>query len=203
MPTEATPVAELHTTSIHATDLLYAQISSSPADNSAGADHLSPSSNTIAEVPVVLANSDVSDSVVVKDPDLVRHHYPYNKDLRELDACRPRSQAAQIPPEACTIVTPLSPRWWEQALANHLDRQFARYIVNGLRDGFRIGFQHDKAHCRPATTNMQSAFMYPEPVVTYLESEQLANRIVGPFDSSLNIQVNRFGVIPKGNQSGE
>ena len=50
---------------------------------------------------------------------------------------------------------------------------------------------------------MQSAFMYPEPVVAYLESEQLANRIVGPFDSSLNIQVNRFGVIPKSNQSGK
>ena len=75
--------------------------------------------------------------------------------------------------------------------------------TDSLRDGFRIGFQHDKAHCRPATTNMQSAFMYPEPVVTYLESEQLANRIVGPFDSSLNIQVNRFRVIPKSNQSGK
>ena len=203
MPTEATPVAKLHTTSIHAPDLPYGQISSSPADNSAGADHLSRSSNTIAEVPVVLVNSNIYDSVVVKDSDRVRHHYPYTKDLRELDACRPQSQAAQIPPEACTIVTPLSPRRWEQALANHPDRQFARYIVNGLRDGFRIGFQHDKAHCRPATTNMQSAFRYPEPVVTYLESEQLADRIVGPFDSSLNIQVNRFGVIPKSNQSGK
>ena len=203
MPTEATPVAKLHTTSIHVPDLPYGQISSSPADNSAGADHLSRSSNTVAEVPVVLVNSDIYDSVVVKDSDHVRHHYPYTKDLRELDACRPQSQAAQIPPEACTIATPLSPRRWEQALANHPDRQFARYIVNGLRDGFRIGFQHDKAHCRPATTNMQSAFRYPEPVVTYLESEQLADRIVGPFNSSLNIQVNRFGVIPKSNQSGK
>ena len=200
MPTEATPVAKLHTTSIHVPDLPYGQISSSPADNSAGADHLSRSCNTIAEVPVVLVNSDVYDSVVVKDSDLVRHHCPYAKDLRKLDACRHWSQAAQIPPEACTLVTPLTPRRWEQVLAKHPDRRFARYIVNGLRDGFRIGFQHDKAHCRPATTNMQSAFMYPELVVAYLESEQLANRIVGPFNSLLNIQVNRFGVIPKGNQ---
>ena len=126
MPTEVAPLAKLHTTSLHAPDLPYGQISSSPADNSAGADHLSQSSNSIAEVPVVLVNSDVYDSVVVKDSDLVRHHYPYTKDLCELDACRPRSQAAQIPPEACTIVTPLSPRRWEQALANHPDRQFCK-----------------------------------------------------------------------------
>ena len=113
------------------------------------------------------------------------------------------AREAQIQPEVCTIVTPLSPRQWEQALANHPDRQFARYIVNGLWNGFHIGFQHDKAPCRPATMNMQSAFMYPEPMVAYLESEQLANRIVGPFDSSLNIKANRFGVIPKSNQSGK
>ena len=81
MPTEATPVAKLHNTSIHAPDLPYGQISSSPADNSAGDDHLSQSSNTIAEVPVVLVDSDVYDSVVVQDPDLVRHHYLYTKDL--------------------------------------------------------------------------------------------------------------------------
>ena len=45
--------------------------------------------------------------------------------------------------------------------------------------------------------------MYTDPVVAYLESEQLASRIVGPFDSLLNIQVNRFGVIPKSNQPGK
>ena len=91
MPTEATPVANLHNTLIHAPDLPYGQISSSPAGNSTGADHLSRSSDTIAEVPVVLVNSDVYESVVVKDSDLVRHHYPYTKDLCKLDACRPRS----------------------------------------------------------------------------------------------------------------
>ena len=116
-------------------------------------------------------------------------HYQYTKDLCELDVCRPRSQAAQIPPEACKIDTPLSPERWEQALANQPERQFARHIVNGLLDGFHIGFQHDKASCRSATTNMQSALMYPEPVVAYLESERLASRIVGPFDSLLNVQV--------------
>ena len=172
VPTEATPVAKLHNTLIHAPDLPYGQISSSPADNKAGGNHLSRSSDTITEVLVVLVDSEVYDSVIVKYSDLVRRHYPDTKDLCELDACRPRGQAAQIPPEARTIVTPLSPRHWEQALANHPDRQFARYIVNGLRDGFFIGFQHDKASCRPATTNMQSAFMYPEPVVAFLPQWQ-------------------------------
>ena len=104
MPTEATPVVKLHNTLIHAPELPYGQIGSSPADNKAGGDHLSRSSNTITEVPVVLVDSEVCDSVIVKDSDLVRHHYPYIKNLCELDACRPRGQAAQIPPEACTIV---------------------------------------------------------------------------------------------------
>ena len=57
---------------------------------------------------------------------------------------------------------------------------------------------------RQPRTCSQHAFMYLEPMVAYLESEQLASRIVGPFDSSLNIQqVNRFGVIPKSKQSGK
>ncbi len=104
MPTEATPVVKLHNTLIHVPDLPYGQISSSPADNKAGGDHLSQSSNTITEVPVVVVDGEVYDSVIVKDSDFVRHYYPYTKDLCELDACRPRGQAAQIPPEACTIV---------------------------------------------------------------------------------------------------
>ena len=93
----------MHNTLIHVPDLPYGQISSSPADNKAGGDHLSQSSNTITEAPVVLVDGEVYASVIVKDSDLVRHDYPY-KDLSELDACRPRGQAAQIPPEACTIV---------------------------------------------------------------------------------------------------
>ena len=78
-----------------------------------------------------------------------------------------------------------------------------RYIINGLRDGFRIGFQHGRTTCRSAATNMQSARMYPEPVAQYLESEQLASRIVGPFANLSSVQVNRFGVIPKSNQPGK
>ncbi len=55
----------------------------------------------------------------------------------------------------------------------------------------------------PVSQRWMIAFMYTDPVVAYLESEQLASRIVGPFDSLLNIQVNRFGVIPKSNQPGK
>ena len=199
-PTETTVVAELHNTLIHASCI---PCTSSRPIVSITDDQLSHCSTALEESSDLLSDDDVHDSLVGEYTDCVTDHYQYTKDLCELDACRPQCPVAQIPPEACTVVTPLPQEHWERALADHPDRQFVRYIINGLRDSFRIGFQHGRATCRSAATNMQSARMYPEPVAQYLESEQLASRIVGPFANLSSVQVNRFGVIPKSNQPGK
>jgi len=38
------------------------------------------------------------------------------------------------------VVTPMKWRVWSQVLAGHPDPQFRDFIVKGIRDGFRVGF---------------------------------------------------------------
>ena len=64
--------------------------------------------------------------------------YPYTSDLLCLDACRP--PASSLPPALTAVSTPLVIPAWELALQAHPDRAFAQYIIDGLRHGFRIGF---------------------------------------------------------------
>ena len=44
----------------------------------------------------------------------------------------------------------------EEELAIHPDKQFSQYVVNGIRNGFHVGFQQDKAGCGPSSTRVQS-----------------------------------------------
>ena len=45
---------------------------------------------------------------------------------------------------------------WDGALAEHPDPRFRRYIIEGIRDGFRIRFNH-KVGVRSTPVNMGSA----------------------------------------------
>ena len=88
------------------------------------------------------------------------------------------------------------------ALAGHPDQALARYIVEGLTRGFRIGFQHG-APFRSAHDNLESA---PEMIRAYLEKECRLGCMLGPFDTVDHLpplQVSRFGVILKGHGTGE
>ena len=47
---------------------------------------------------------------------------------------------------------------------------------------------------------MPSATTHPEVVTAYLQKEQSLGRLLGPFTPT---QLNRFGVIPKGHNTGK
>ncbi len=103
------------------------------------------------------------------------------------------------------VHTPLRLEAWEKALAAHPDPAFARYICQGLRHGFRIGFRHESP-LKPAAGNMESARLHPEAVSGYLQKESRLGRMLGPFMESELVpqsQVSRFGVIPKGHGTGK
>ena len=126
--------------------------------------------------------------------------YEYMDDLQRLDACRPWGSPTSIPSWMDGVVTPLRWRCWEQALSNHPDPQFRDYVVSGIREGFRIGFDYSK-NCTAAGKNTRSANQNAAVVSDYLLTECSAGRVIGPFPENPNfnpIQVNRFGVIPKG-----
>eukprot|EP00731_Ephydatia_muelleri_P033273 Em0027g21a len=125
--------------------------------------------------------------------------YKYTADLLALDQCRP------LPDTQCThkyragITTPLRWEGWEHALRLHPDRQFVHYIVSGLREGFRVGFNYSRL-CSGRVANMPSAREHPQVVREYLATECAEGRILGPLVASWadTIYVSRFGVIPKG-----
>ena len=70
---------------------------------------------------------------------------------------------------------------------------------------FRIGFNHS-SQLKSATTNMQSAFEHPEVISQYLQKERPLGHLLGPFEGTSDlppVQINRFGVIPKGHNMGK
>ena len=84
-------------------------------------------------------------------------------------------------------------------LSSHPDSRFTQYIVQGIKEGFRIGFNYQTHHCFPAKSNLLSARQHPEVIRDYLLRECSIGRVVGPLNSHLIpfLQVNRLGVVPK------
>ena len=102
------------------------------------------------------------------------NRYPHQHDLSRLDSRRPPSQ---ILPSISgilhiTIVEALK-------FTSHPDRELVSYIIRGLQDGFRIGFNRGTP-LRSAASNMPSTSKNPEVVVAYLLKELQEKRVLGP-----------------------
>ena len=91
-------------------------------------------------------------------------------------------------------------------LVAHPDREFATYILQGIEQGFSIGFDHTRKSCRPAMSNMLSVTEQVEVVQAYIDKEVALGRVVSPVSSQAapaNSQITPFGVIPKSSQLGK
>ncbi len=123
-------------------------------------------------------------------------HYRYLEDLLAIEACIP--SIPWVLQAWREIVTPLDWRVWDENLSTYPDQQLRRYIVDGIKGGFRIGFNY--AHSlRSTERNMHSVKSYPEAIEGYLAEECAAGRIIGPLprESAPGVQVSRFGLIPQ------
>ena len=102
------------------------------------------------------------------------------------------------------VSTSLPPDRWEQALAGHPDRAYAAYICEGLREGFRVGFERGHS-LRSASHNMPSTELKPEKISEYIEKELARGRMIGPLPLTWrpHLHINRFGLIPKGHNTGK
>ena len=120
-----------------------------------------------------------------------------------LDSCRP--QATPLPPALTVVQTVLVAPAWATALQTHQDRAFVRYIIDGLSNAFRIGFNR-ATHLQSASSNMGSAQLHPHIITDYIRKELSRGRMLGPFPPSFSapeLHINRFGVIPKGHNTGK
>ena len=75
------------------------------------------------------------------------------RDLEEFERRRPE-RAGTLLPALASVKSPLKVREWERELAGHPDPEFASYISNGLRNGFRVGFKHASCARRSAKSEV-------------------------------------------------
>lgn len=131
--------------------------------------------------------------------------YAYMEDLRTLaNRVAPSMAGTNLPPNWSAIITPLVADEWQRQLMGHPDQEFTGYLLRGITEGFRIGFNYCDCKCKSAKRNMQSAIDNPQVVREYLALENGMGRIVGPIEPGIpGVIINRFGVIPKPHQPGK
>lgn len=129
--------------------------------------------------------------------------YIYMTELRGLDALR--SPVTCVPEEIAVVDTPLNLEAWKVELRDHPDKEYVQYLLDGISGGFRIGFDYSSHACTSSPRNIKSASEHPEPIDRYIREEVAAGRIIGPLaeDLKCQIQISRFGVIPKPHQAGK
>ena len=102
-------------------------------------------------------------------------------------------------------VSPLRLDQFQQELRHHPDRSAVAFVISGIQDGFRIGFEASSVSLKSASANMRSSLDHPSVIDSYLQTEVSARRVAGPFSSPpvAPLHISRFGVIPKNNQPGK
>lgn len=139
--------------------------------------------------------------VFVYDPD----RYQYTEDLMAIAARKGCAiGGASRDSGINTIVTPLRVSEWEKLLLPHPDRQFVDYLLDGMKNGFRIGFNY-LSKTRVTKRNMKSAYQHPEVVQRYIDNEVRLGRVRGPLqpEEAAGVHISRFGVIPQTSPTGE
>ena len=117
--------------------------------------------------------------------------YPYTDQLTRLDIRHPRpGPVTHLPAALLEITTPLISSVWESELAAHPDQTFATYVTQGIKHGFRVGFNHTKE----LTVN------------DYLQQQLAPNRMLVIPEADLphiHCHISPFGVIPKHSKPGK
>ena len=107
-----------------------------------------------------------------------------------------------LPP--VSSVTPLQADQFALELQHHPDRQLVNYVLDGISNGFRVGFSPSHK-LKSAKSNKPSALQHAAVVDEYLAHEVSLGRVAGPFTSPPlpNLHISSFGVIPKRGQPGK
>ena len=71
------------------------------------------------------------------------------------------SYGPNIPPEACSVTTPLILSAWRCLLLSHSHRELVHFFLQGIANGFRIGFALDATNLK--SSQAQHAFHHAPP----------------------------------------
>ena len=94
---------------------------------------------------------------------------------------------------------------WELWLDLHPDQVFASYVLDGIANGFRIGFSYPSHTCSAAKGNHQSAIEHSTVISEALAKELAQGRLKGPLapNDYLFIHVSSLGAVPKKHSSNK
>ena len=128
-------------------------------------------------------------------------HYRFTNDLLTLDSYRSTSDNP-LPYHETDVQCPVAQERWHQELTPHPDKAYVDYILQGLKHGFRIGF-NPKQRLTSASSNM--GIQNPAIVSDYLAREVALGRTwacpQGIFPKGIHISP--LGIIPKKNKPGK
>ena len=96
------------------------------------------------------------------------------------------------------VAAPLRADVWEVALAEHPGSTWANYLVQGMRQGFRIGLKGD-VHCRSVTSNAPSAHRQSTQVTKFISQQLTCGYMLGPLDpqQASGVVRSRLAATPK------
>lgn len=120
--------------------------------------------------------------------------YVYTRDLQTLESHHPTT-----PPHWCTpCPSPLILDHLQRFMDHHPDKSFAAYVLNGLHNGFHIGFSRSSL-TRSTYHNHPSSQERPEVIDRHIIEELRLGRLVGPLPMShtSQVQVSPIGLVPK------
>ena len=109
-----------------------------------------------------------------------------------------------VPLPPVSEITPLKVDQFAWELRNHPNRQLCNFVLDGLCNGFKLGFQ-PALSLKSAKKDKPPAYQQPLVIDKYLAHEVSRGRVAGPFRSPPlpNLHISSFGVIPKKGQPGK
>ena len=112
---------------------------------------------------------------------LVAGRYRYLPDLLYLDSCVPEPRPYVWPQGP----SPLVVEAFAFHLRTHPDRQYVKYILQGLLVGFRIGFSHSAHKLRQRGHNHPSSLANMDVVSDQVRAEVQAARLLAHYHQKL------------------
>ena len=103
---------------------------------------------------------------------------------------------------ASIVSTPLISTNWSSALDTYPNRVLVDSFIQGITQGFRIGFSYGSQPLKGAKHNLEGALSHPQVVEN---TEVSLRRVAGPYSTTSlpNCQISRYGIIPINHQPGK
>lgn len=132
---------------------------------------------------------------------IVRGRYRYTEDLLALASAVAPQPSPQWPRYHTVIQLDLL----QPYLDAHPDKAYAAYIADGLRQGFRIGFDYKAAQLVSRTRNHPTCHAKSDIVTEKVQAEIAAGRLLGPVPPELitSVHLSPMGLIPKPHQANK